>query len=334
VFTKYDKLLDNVEESAPEDIDDEALQMHVEKTAKSLVQTCCIEPIQQVTNSTIPHAVVSTEVGHEGTLKELVKLTFEHVSEHVAKEASTVTAMAQRVYPELKIRESIAVGKKKYWKALASSPNFEGYTIWDCLYVIHSDIVSVWNFHDPHCYLSSEEFRKQVVHGVEGLHVQTASDPNKSLMASVPLIASIAGTVGAMAGPVGLIALPIAASLALAKWAYDVYKQSLVVQQRFMAYIVDLTHILEMLFVIVGGSHKELTRPAIKLALAAYQESEMRAQAYDKIGGYHDTPHNSVLQTIESLIMTQQSDRAGGVDLRNYQNQVQSAGPLDQDEGW
>jgi hypothetical protein len=48
------------------------------------------------------------EANHEGTLKELVKLTFEHVSEHVAKEASTVTAMAQRVYPELKIRESIA----------------------------------------------------------------------------------------------------------------------------------------------------------------------------------------------------------------------------------
>jgi hypothetical protein len=48
------------------------------------------------------------EADHEGTLKELVKLTFEHVSEHVAKEASTVTAMAQRVYPELKIRESIA----------------------------------------------------------------------------------------------------------------------------------------------------------------------------------------------------------------------------------
>jgi hypothetical protein len=61
VFTKYDKLLDSVEESAPEDIDDGALQMHVEKTAESLVQTCCIEPIQQVTNGTIPHAVVSSE---------------------------------------------------------------------------------------------------------------------------------------------------------------------------------------------------------------------------------------------------------------------------------
>ncbi|KAJ8597151.1 hypothetical protein M405DRAFT_836649 [Rhizopogon salebrosus TDB-379] len=346
VFTKYDELLNiieaDVQKSSP-DIDDDAFQMQVETTAKSLVQTRCIEPIQQVADGTIPHAIVSlldlAEPDHEGTLKELVKLTFEHVSEHVAKEASTVTAMAQRVYPELKIRESIAVGKKssvspRYWKALASSPNFEGYTIWDCLYVIHSDIVSVWNFDDPTCYLSSEEFRKLVVNGVEGLHVRTASDPNKALMASVPLIASIAGTVGALAGPAALIVLPIAVSVALAKWAYDVYKQSFVVQQRFMAYIVDLTHILEMLFVIVGGSRKRLTRRAIKLALAAYLESEIKAQAYDKIRKYHDTPHNPVLQTIESLIMTQQSDRAGSTDLRGYQNQVQSAGPLDQDEEW
>jgi hypothetical protein len=48
------------------------------------------------------------EAGHDGTLIELVKLTFEHVSKHVANEASTVTAMAQRVYPELEIIESIA----------------------------------------------------------------------------------------------------------------------------------------------------------------------------------------------------------------------------------
>jgi hypothetical protein len=102
-----------------------------------------------------------------------------------------------------------------------------------------------------------------------------------------------------------------------------------------MAYIVDLTHILEMLFVIVGGSRKKLTRRAIKLALAAYLESEIKAQAHDEIVKYHDAgPRNPVLQTIESLIMTQQSDRAGSADLRDYQNQVQSAGPLDRDEEW
>ncbi|KAJ8597136.1 hypothetical protein M405DRAFT_928301 [Rhizopogon salebrosus TDB-379] len=332
VFTKYDKLLDSVEESAPEDIDDETLQMHVEKTAKSLVQTCCIEPIQQVTNGTIPHAVVSTEAGHDGTLIELVKLTFEHVSKHVANEASTVTAMAQRVYPELKIIESIAIGKKRYWKTLASSPNFVGHTIWDCLYVIHSDIVSVWNFYDPACYLSSDGFRKLVVKGLEDLHVRTASDPNKVLVASLPLIASIAGTVGALAGPAAPIVLPIAAGLVLAKWVYDVYQQSRVVQQRFMTYIVDLTHILEILFVIVGGSHKKLTRRAIKLALDIYLKSDIKAQAYDKIGRYRDVgSRDPVLQTIESLITPKQSDWAGSTDLHN---KVQSAGPLNQDEEW
>jgi hypothetical protein len=47
-------------------------------------------------------------------------------------------------------------------------------------------------------------------------------------VASLPLIASIAGTVGALAGPAAPIVLPIAASLVLAKWVYDVYQQSCV----------------------------------------------------------------------------------------------------------
>jgi hypothetical protein len=65
VFTKYDELLDMIEaevqKSAPDDIDDDAFQMQVETTAKSLVQTRCIESIQQVADGTIPHAVVSCE---------------------------------------------------------------------------------------------------------------------------------------------------------------------------------------------------------------------------------------------------------------------------------
>ena len=83
---------------------------------------------------------------------------------------------------------------------------------------------------------------------------------------------------------------------------------------------------------IVGGSHKRLTRRAIKLALDIYLKSDIKAQAYDKIGKYRDAgPHDPVLQTIESLITPKQSDWAGTADLHN---KVQSVGPLDQDEEW
>ena len=35
-----------------------------------------------------------------------------------------------------------------YWRSLASSANFPGLSLKDCLGVIHTDIVQVWNFSD------------------------------------------------------------------------------------------------------------------------------------------------------------------------------------------
>ena len=54
-------------------------------------------------------AVISpVKKGYENTLSDLIKLTFDRVSEHVAKEASIVSAIAQRVNPGVKIDGSIA----------------------------------------------------------------------------------------------------------------------------------------------------------------------------------------------------------------------------------
>jgi hypothetical protein len=37
----------------------------------------------------------------------------------------------------------------EYWSGLASSANFPGRSLLECLKVIHLDIVNVWNFEDP-----------------------------------------------------------------------------------------------------------------------------------------------------------------------------------------
>jgi hypothetical protein len=100
-----------------------------------------------------------------------------------------------------------------------------------------------------------------------------------------------------------------------------------------MAYIVDLTHILEIL--IVGGNRKKLTRLAIKLALDVYLKSDIKAQAYDKIRRYRDVgSRDPVLQTIESLITPKQWTGSADLHNRDLHNKVQSAGPLDGDEEW
>ncbi|KIM56567.1 hypothetical protein SCLCIDRAFT_132374, partial [Scleroderma citrinum Foug A] len=88
--------------------------------------------------------------------QQLIKLTSDLVSEYFKPRMGlrlsavpVVTAMAQRVAPRLKIVASIRVGKSRYWRALFSTPEFFGYTVEACLCVIHTDIVNVWNFHDP-----------------------------------------------------------------------------------------------------------------------------------------------------------------------------------------
>ena len=48
------------------------------------------------------------EEGYEETLSNLIKLTFDHVHEHVTKEASIVSAIAQKVNPGVNIDGCIA----------------------------------------------------------------------------------------------------------------------------------------------------------------------------------------------------------------------------------
>lgn len=45
--------------------------------------------------------------GYESTLSELVKMTYDNVRDHVAKEASVVSAIAQTANPGVKIDGSI-----------------------------------------------------------------------------------------------------------------------------------------------------------------------------------------------------------------------------------
>jgi hypothetical protein len=120
----------------------------------------------------------------EDTLRDLVGLTFDSVKKHVAAEASVVTAIAQRINPQVKIDASIAwvwrvpllathwplysVGRSsvyshsfhlraddlmayllEYWSGLAAGANFPGRTILECLEVIRKDIIVIWDLNDP-----------------------------------------------------------------------------------------------------------------------------------------------------------------------------------------
>ncbi|KAG1806986.1 uncharacterized protein BJ212DRAFT_1388526 [Suillus subaureus] len=288
VFTKYDTLLDRVErtldKSSIKGLSQAAIQDIIKKNAEDKLQEVCVAPLEKFAKSAVPHVTVSTNGNHEGTLARLIQTTEELVRNHVGTDASVMTSVAQRVDPRLKIRASIEVGKRKYWKALASSVPFKNRSMWDCLHVLHTDIVNVWNFQDPHGYLCSPEFRTLMTNMVNELDVGPPTDPNKTLSFGLTIVGTIATIVSALSGPAAPIVVPIAASVVIASWVYELYEQTRPALQRFMKYIIDLTLVLQTLVLVAGN--QELSRKAIKLAAKSYHESPMNGEVHNRIQEY------------------------------------------------
>jgi len=288
VFTKYDTLLDRVErtmnKSSLKGLSKEAVKELIKKSAEDKIQEVCIAPLEKFAGSDIPHVTVSTNGTHEETLARLIQTTEKLVCEHVGIDASVMTSVAQRVDPGLKIKASIEVGKRKYWKALASSVPFKKRSMWDCLHVLHTDIVNVWNFQDPNDYLCSPEFRTLMTNMVNELDVGPTAEPDKTLSFGLTIVGTIATVVSALSGPAAPIVIPIVASVVIASWVYDVYEQTRPVLQRFMKYIIDLTLVLQTLYLI--SENQELSRRAIKLAVKSYHSSPMSGEVHNRIQEY------------------------------------------------
>ncbi|KIK39067.1 hypothetical protein CY34DRAFT_808695 [Suillus luteus UH-Slu-Lm8-n1] len=288
VFTKYDRFINRVnrtlDESSLVGLSPNAIKELIKNKADAELKEICIGPLEKYAGSDVPHATVSTKADHEETLARLIQITEERVCKHVATEASVMTSIAQRVDPALKFKASIDVGKRRYWKALASCAAFQDRTTWDCLRVLHTDIVRVWNFHDPHGYLYSDDFRKMVVNMVDKLDIGPTTNPDRTVAIGLSTVGAVAGIVSVLAGPAAPIVVPIVAGVVVAKWVYDVYKLSGVVLQRFIAYIVDLTLVLQTLYLVSEG--QELSRRVIKLAVASYYASPTSGEVHNRIQGY------------------------------------------------
>ncbi|KAI6115562.1 hypothetical protein EV401DRAFT_2210772 [Pisolithus croceorrhizus] len=326
VFTKYDTLLTHIR--AKDAADPEAV-------ARQYLEKNCIKPIQDFTgNESISHVAVSSKRSHERGHEELINLTYSKVSESFTSQSNTLSpvpfaaAGAQRMVPKVKIESSIDVGKQRYWQVLATSSNFQGYTMLDLLRVIHADIVSVWNFYDPGEYLHSVEFRDLMINMVGNVDAPAVSIPPSTHVTrsdtfsrkSVPLMTAM------------LVTLPFVAGLALVQWAYETYQRLQNAHQKFMAYIVDLTHVLEILFALTANRKgKKLTRTAIKQAFNAYYRSAWMRDVHAEITGversivYRDV----ILEKIASLLPLSGTDAKVSAALQGLQ-----LVDLEKDEEW
>jgi hypothetical protein len=114
------------------------------------------------------------------------------------------------------------------------------------------------------------------------------------------LLGALPKLIGGSAAHPAPIMLPFVASLFLVKWIYDVYDQSYVflampcqnakqenlralMLQCFMAYIVDFTIIMQVIFGLVMNARLRLSRRLIKLAFKAYSISEERSRVHKEI---------------------------------------------------
>ncbi|KAG2063321.1 hypothetical protein BDR04DRAFT_1111657, partial [Suillus decipiens] len=281
VFTKYDTLLDRVErtldKSSIKGLSKAAIQELTKKSAQNKLQEICIAPLEKFAKSAIPHVTVSTNGSHEETLARLIQTTEELVCKHVGTDASVMTSIAQRVDPVLKIKASIDfhVCLTEHWKALASSVPFKNRLMWDCLHVVHTDIVN---------YLCSPEFRRLMTNMVDELDVGPTADPNKNLAFGLSIVGTMTSILSTLAASAAPIAVLIVAGVVIANWVREVYQRSRVALQRLMKYIMDLTFVLQILVLV--SENQELSRRAIKLSVKSYHDSPKSGEVHNQIQEY------------------------------------------------
>ncbi|KAI6042222.1 hypothetical protein EDC04DRAFT_3088680 [Pisolithus marmoratus] len=309
VFTKYDRLVTFMRQKRPGD----------PEAGQRYMQESCIQPIQDFTgDKNITNVTVSSKPKYEQSLRDLLTLTQDMISmsstspENLVLAALLAAAGAPRMSPKLKVDLSIEVGKHRYWRMLGASADFPGHTIQECLHVIHTDIVLVWNFNDPYEYLHSKEFRRFMMNMVE--KVDAPVSRSDTFSEGLPLIS-----------PAPVI-LPLDNFITCGEWVDAAYQKTQSVPTKFMAYIVDLTHVLGILFSLTASTRaKALTRTAIKLACMAYYESEWMTDTHTKIRHFEDsrTTPDAILEKVISMIssddrevqVSRAVERMPGVDL-------------------
>ena len=83
-----------------------------------------------------------------------------------------------------------------------------------------------------------------------------------------------------------------------------------------MAFIVDLTHIMETLFILTARDHNKLTRRAIKVAYNIYHDSNEMIRAHAHIQTYRNLDgRDAALEMIDSLI---RPERSGDSNVKDY----------------
>ncbi|KAJ7824469.1 hypothetical protein B0H14DRAFT_3145708 [Mycena olivaceomarginata] len=256
VFTQCDELFNSI------------LFYQPENTPTETIDRLWAAKFQELVSSTdIGLARKQISQSDRDALEDLIRITRELVEKGIEGEAWIVSAMAQRASNQVKI--------DGYWRGLASSTNFAGWSLQSCLTVIHRDITDSWNFHDPQDLLNTPEFSRKIetlVQLVTPDDMKATSLLCRNLENIQTLVAlGLGATLAAATGP-AIVAVGL--SVWFINWAAQMYQKTPETLRCLMGYIVDLTLFLDRLFLVVlARPFLPLTEKEIDLALENYRNS-------------------------------------------------------------
>ncbi|KAJ7229486.1 hypothetical protein C8J57DRAFT_1534455 [Mycena rebaudengoi] len=169
---------------------------------------------------------------------------------HNRETVCITSAIAQHGSAQANIEGSIKIRMKKYWRGIASSTGFSGFKLEKCLTTLHIDIIQRIILPDPSPKLLRSTAFVEKMRTITQVVVPREDEAN-DWFGTVKGVMSAAGA----AGTIHPIAFPIVAGIGLSgifiNWLATVYKRTPETLRLFMGYIVDLTLVLDQLFVIV-----------------------------------------------------------------------------------
>jgi GTPase SAR1 family protein len=326
VFTKHDVFVAKLELDAMES--DEYDGAALEALKIDTLDKLCVQPLKEAAGTDILHTPVSTKEGYESTIRQLIDLTTTNVEKYVASEAALTMMIAQRIDIGLKVKASIAIGKKRYWRGIGSSINFIGFTMLDCLSVIHKDIIDVWNFNDPRGHLISDQFKALILKDLDNAdlpHTGEAFDFGLSVVSKITAI------VASLAGPFLPVVVSVAAGVVLVKWVYDTYQRTKIVLQRIMTYIVDLTCIMQILFLLAPTG--SISPRVIKVAIKAYGEAG-RNNVHSEIQSHVSVTRSGGDDALEEIVRLINDHSIKAEQVQDLRAEIKLPVGLQADEEW
>ncbi|KAJ7208974.1 hypothetical protein GGX14DRAFT_633103 [Mycena pura] len=274
VFTQFDILYNSIRRSLRANTPTEQIDKLCATNANENFKDLCIRPLERI-KSELRYVRLSGLSGKPNSkpdrtaLYDLIDLTRDLLKRDIEGEAWIVYAIAQRASAQVKINASIEVGMKGYWAGLASSTRFPGSTLKKCLDNVHADMTDSWNFYDPNDLLLGSDFKDKIK--ILTQLVTPDDEEVKSILRTwIGLV--IGATVAAAAPAIGAIGL----TAWFVKFITDIYRDTPKVLRCFMGYIVDLTLVLDQLFLVVVSFRppRPLTSEDVETALENYKDSE------------------------------------------------------------